>query len=104
VQHDFDDSEQADHVLSLEMRGKRSEHTKLDSTGTILEDRCIEVSNISFDDIPLGHLITAVSQYSHTHNDTTATVTEPFYGTMGCNGRVEIRFSTPIYLWLLENM
>jgi hypothetical protein len=49
-------------------------------------------------------MVTEVAAYHHDTNGSTAPVTDSFYGTMGCNGRVEMRFTTPIYLWLLENM
>jgi hypothetical protein len=49
-------------------------------------------------------MVTEVAAYHHDTNGSTGAVTDSFYGTMGCNGRVEMRFRTPIYLWLLENM
>jgi hypothetical protein len=104
VEHLFDDNVEGDHVLTFDMRGKRPEHTKIDSAGMIIQDRCISITNIAFDDIRLGHTVTSVSHYHHNNNDTTEPVSETFYDVMGCNGRVEMRFSTPIYLWLLENM
>ena len=104
VAYEFDDAEERDHVLSFEMQGKLPEHTKVTEAGEILEDRSITITNIAFDDIQLGHMVTEVAQYYHDTNGTTGSVIDPFYGTMGCNGRVEMRFSTPIYLWLLENM
>jgi hypothetical protein len=104
VDYDFDDSKEGDHVLTFEMRGKRSEHTKLDAAGNIKEDRCIVISDLSFDDIQLGHIVASVARYYHNNNDSTEPVVDKFYGIMGCNGRVEMPFSTPAYLWLLENM
>jgi hypothetical protein len=104
VRHEFDDSTECEHVLSLELSGKLSEHTTLDVDGAIISDAVITISDIAFDDIALGHMFTQVTQYHHDHNGTTESVTEPFYGVMGCNGRAEMRFTTPIYLWLLENM
>jgi hypothetical protein len=104
VNHDFDDQTEQEHVLEFHMQGKLPEHTLLDETGRILQDRCIRIENFSFDDIALGHMFVEVTQYHHDHNGTTDLVTDRFYGTMGCNGRVEMRFYTPIYLWLLENM
>jgi hypothetical protein len=104
ITHQFDDSQDQDHTLVLEMQGKLPEHTQVSSTGEIVKDRYITVSDFAFDDIPLGHMLTEVARYQHDTNGTTDTVNEPFYGVMGCNGRVELRFSTPIYLWLLENM
>jgi hypothetical protein len=104
IEHEFDDSEERDHVLSFEMQGKLPEHTMIDEAGEIFEDRCLFITDIAFEDIPLGHMVTEVALYHHDTNGSTDPVVENFYGTMGCNGRVELRFSTPFYLWLLENM
>ena len=104
VEYEFDDSEERDHVLSFEMLGKLSDHTTVNEDGDIVQDRCITITDIAFDGIQLGHMVTEVAQYYHDTNGTTAPVTQPFYEVMGCNGRVEMRFTTPIYLWLLENM
>lgn len=104
VTHHFDDGSQAEHVLVFELCGKLPEHTQLDQHGSIVSDRVITVSDLSFDDIQLDHVISQMSLYYHDHNGTTPRVAVPFHGTMGCNGRAELRFSTPIYLWLLENM
>ena len=104
LSHEFDDSTEQQHVLEFYMSGKLAEHTVIDDTGTILKDSCVHIANISFDDIQLGQLFNEVAHYHHDHNGTTDPVTQKFYGVMGCNGRAEMRFSTPIYLWLLENM
>ena len=104
IAHEFDDSIETDHVLSFELCGKLAEHTKLDPDGNIVSDSVVTISDVALDDIELNYMFTQVTLYHHDHNGTTAPVTEPFYGVMGCNGRAEMRFSTPIYLWLLENM
>jgi len=104
IEYEFDDSEEHDHVLSFEMQGKLLEHTKVDESGKILQDRCVIITDLAFDDIQLGHMVTEVAAYHHDTNGSTSAMTDSFYGTMGCNGRVEMRFTTPIYLWLLENM
>ena len=101
---DFDDHTEQDHILELVMLGKLPEHTVIDSQGVILQDRCLHFDNVSFDNIQLGHIFTEASQYHHDHNGTTDPVTDSFYGVMGCNGCVKMQFSTPIYLWLLENI
>ena len=104
VEHEFDDSQEQEHTLVFELQNKLPEHTQINAAGEILEDRCIAITDVSFDSITLGHMLTEVASYYHDTNGTTDSITEPFYGVMGCNGRVEMRFSTPIYLWLLENM
>jgi hypothetical protein len=104
ITHDFEDARDGEHVLELKMQGKRPEHTCIDPAGNIIQDRYINISNFAFDEIQLGHMFTEVTRYYHDHNGTTEPIEDRFFGTMGCNGRVELRFSTPIYLWLLENM
>ena len=104
IRYEFDDSTESEHVLIFEMSGKLPEHTTLDADGNIIDDAVLTISGIAFDDIALEHMSTEVTKYHHDHNGTTESVTEPFYGVMGCNGRAEMRFTTPIYLWLLENM
>jgi hypothetical protein len=42
--------------------------------------------------------------YTHNFNGTRPEITDTFFGIAGCNGTISFSFSTPIYLWLLENM
>lgn len=104
INHDFDDSDEVTHVLELKMSGKSQDHTKIDDLGMIIEDRCITVPDIRLDGINLGYLFSQTAKYSHDFNGTKDPVEEPFWGTMGCNGSVRFEFSSPIYLWLLENL
>jgi hypothetical protein len=104
ISHEFQDTDDQEHILVFEMQGKLAAHTTVSDTGEILQDSVIKLSDIAFDDIALGYMFTELAQYYHDTNGTTAPVIEPFYGVMGCNGRVELKFTTPIYLWLLENM
>lgn len=104
IVHQFDDSTEQQHVLCFELQGKTAAHTQLSDTGEIIRDTVIMVDELAFDDISLGHRFTEIANYYHDTNGTTKLLSNQFYGVMGCNGRVEMRFSTPIYLWLLENM
>jgi hypothetical protein len=49
-------------------------------------------------------MITQQATYTHNFNGAGAETQEKFYGEIGCNGIVSLKFSTPIYLWLLEHM
>lgn len=102
-QHELDDRDSA-HCLEFVMQGKTEAHTKISESGEILQDTRLIISDVAFDDIKLGHVFTALSRYEHDFNGTSVLTKEKFYGQMGCNGRVILEFSTPIYLWLLENM
>jgi hypothetical protein len=90
------------HKLIFEMSGKTQEHTLVDDSGEITKDALLKLTNFSIDEIDLINLKTF--KYEHNFNGTGDKITEPFYGHMGCNGQVIVTFSTPIYLWLLENM
>lgn len=104
IQHEFPDTDDTKYVLEFQLSGKRPEHTKIDEHGKILEDLLITVDAISLDGIDVQQLIYDHAEYHHDFNGTGDTVNEKFFGTMGCNGRVTLEFSTPIYVWLLENM
>jgi hypothetical protein len=92
------------HKLILVLKNKLPEHTKIDKAGNIVDDAVITVSAMCFDGIEFTSVIGDLSTYQHNFNSTGATTTQPFHGIMGCNGTATIEFSTPIYLWLLENM
>ena len=93
------------HVLTMTMSGKRIEHTEIDNNGQIVQDVLLKIDNINFDGIVVDKIVYEQSCYTHDFNGTQLIpVKESFYGNMGCNGTVELKFHTPFYLWLLENM
>jgi hypothetical protein len=104
IEHEFADSADAVHVLEIEMMGKLPSDTQIDSAGTILSDRAITIENLAFDEIALGQLVTDLAIYTHNFNGSQDTIQDQFFGSMGCNGIVRIEFSSPVYLWMLENM
>ena len=85
------------------MKHKIPEHTELDDTGNIVRDVILTISDITFDEIELGKLFLEKSTYTHDFNGSQAVVEDQFFGNMGCNGTVSLKFSAPTYLWLLEN-
>ena len=101
--YDFEDVE-ADHQLRFVMKNKTLDHTKVDANGDIVKDCCICIDHLSFDEIELGQIFIDQAVYEHDFNGTADAVRDKFYGQMGCNGTVSLAFTTPIYLWLLENM
>jgi hypothetical protein len=93
-----------DHQLRFVLKNKTKEHTQIDQNGTIIKDAVLVVNNVKFDEIELGQLFSEHAVYTHNFNGSAAEIQDKFYETMGCNGTVSFKFSTPIYLWLLENM
>jgi hypothetical protein len=103
IQHEFREQDGQLHEITLELRGKHSQHTLLDSAGNITQDRVIQIRDFSLDDIELGHLFHSKSRYHHNFNGTGPETQGAFWGDMGCNGIVTLEFTSPAYLWLLEH-
>jgi len=93
-----------EHELKFILKNKTSQHTKVDVDGNIISDARLTLSELAFDEIQLGNTGTKLSVYTHNFNGTQTEIQDEFYGEMGCNGVVTLKFSTPIYIWLLENM
>lgn len=103
VMHEFE-SNDSEHILKIVLKNKTSEHTTVDSTGAIIEDALINISNFMLDEIDVTQLLYELGDYVHDGNGQETIAVHKFYGDMGCNGRVQLSFSSPIYMWLLENM
>jgi hypothetical protein len=102
-EHTLDDVD-GEHELRIVMKHKQAAHTQLDQDGQIVQDAVLTLSDVAFDDIQLGQLLSDLSVYSHDFNGTQSQSQHRFYGDMGCNGTVSLKFTTPLYLWMLENM
>jgi hypothetical protein len=102
----IDDEQEAYHELKIIMSGKTYDHTKLDDKNNIVEDVMVYVSgeHCEIDNINIAAIFWNLAQYTHDHNGTTEITNNRFFGPMGCNGTVSLKFSTPAYLWLLENI
>jgi hypothetical protein len=96
-----DDNE---YELRIEISGKNANHTTVDSEGNIVKDVVIQLSNFDMDGIDINQLFQEKSVYTHDFNGTKDTIEDQFFGIAGCNGVISFKFSTPMYLWLLENM
>ena len=101
--HDISD-EDGEHQLTIELYGKQPEHTKIDQSGNIIQDALLSVTGILLDGISIDQMSTELIEYHHDFNGSRSAVVDRFYGTLGCNGQLKLSFTTPIYLWLLENM
>jgi hypothetical protein len=96
-----DDSE---HELRFVLKNKIADHTRIDDAGNIVSDTTLTITDLAFDEIKLGHIVTEQAVYTHDFNGTQKEIQDKFYGEMGCNGTVSLKFITPVYLWLLEHM
>ena len=93
-----------EHELRVVLTGKTADHTKVDEAGNIVKDATLQISNVVIDDIDINQLFLEKCVYTHNFNGTQPEIADTFHGVAGCNGTISFEFSTPIYLWLLENM
>lgn len=100
----LDDLADGPHELKFILKNKTSEHTVIDDNGAIVADATVTISDVAFEEIDLGQLLIDHAVYEHDFNGTQQLGQHKFYGEMGCNGTVSLEFTTPIYIWLLENM
>lgn len=93
-----------EHVLEIELTGKLPEHTKITESGEIVQDALISINQLTIDDIDLDLVFSTLAEYTHDFNGSGKTITDRCYNHLGCNGVVTFKFTTPVYLWILENM
>ena len=94
------------HELRFKLYDKIAEDTLIDSDGNILEDTLVTIDDIKFEGVKLEHGFTSNLKncyYEHDSNSHGELVRHLCLGTLGCNGDMVITFTSPIYIWLLEN-
>lgn len=101
--HDIDDHD-GEHELQIVLTGKTTDHTLVDETGAIIKDAILTISSVMIDDIDVNQLFLDKCVYTHNFNGTQPEIVDTFHGAAGCNGTISFKFTTPVYLWLLENM
>jgi hypothetical protein len=92
------------HRLQLVLKQKTQENTRVDDDGIILSDDLLRIQNLRINDLDMEQLIWNNARYIHDGNGSHKEIVDEFFGDMGCNGRVELEFDSPFYLWFLENV
>ena len=101
--HDMSDDD-GEHKLNIVFSGKTANHTQVDDQGNIIKDAYWQLSAVTIDGIDVNQLFLEKCVYTHDFNGTQPKIEDTFHGVAGCNGTIVFEFTTPIYLWLLENM
>jgi len=94
----------SNHVFKAVLKNKQDYHTKINEHGKILEDALITISDVVIDGINVDSIMHSLARYTHDGNGQHETRTDIFYGIMGCNGYVQLNFSTPVNIWALETL
>jgi hypothetical protein len=103
ISHEFEDIDGEKHVLRIALSNKLPCHTKVDDQGNIVSDLLVDISQFLLESVNIDQLVWTSATYHHDFNGTQSSTVERFFGNMGCNGQVEFRFTSPAYIWLLEN-
>jgi len=105
IQFPILDADNEEQSIEFIVSQKSDIHTTLDSNGEIICSTELIINNIKFDDISIDKIIAANPlPYIHNSNGNSKEVIDNFYNVAGCNGSIKLTFTTPFYLWLLENM
>jgi len=98
-----DDTE---NFLSIEYNNKDPKTDVTFDNNTIIKDKRVQIKNISFDDIQLDFFeFENPDTLTYVPIDPSANTATGFEATkLSWNGRTTLKFTTPIYIWLLENL
>ena len=91
-----------DHVLKINFINKSDDQTiQNDKKTEIVKDMLLNIEKITIDDIEIENLKWSGSKFvpEDPHKETLDNCVN-----LGWNGTYEIRFTSPVYLWLLENL
>ena len=103
IQYSFVEDEE-EHCIKIVLKNKTIEHTTVDENNNILSDAVLEIKDVFFDQLNTDYIFNNNCIYTHNFNGNGEETSDSYYGSLGCNGVVEFKFSLPFYLWLLENM
>lgn len=100
------DLTEEEHVLWIDFLNKTDEDVKKDQyedpiNFEILADMILNIEKISIDDIEIEILKWDASEFIP-KNPKKEILKKCV--NLGCNGRYQIKFTSPVYLWLLENL
>ena len=104
ISHAFEDEVEQQHCVKIVVKNKTSAHTKVNEAGEILSDSLVNINNFEIDGIEMDQIVYQKAVYRHSFNGSSPEISDSFHGPAGCNGSIEFEFSTPAYLWILENM
>jgi hypothetical protein len=91
-------------LLCFTMKNKTPQHTILDDQGEIVKDSSIGIENFVIDHVSLEHTFYEQCRYNHDFNGSQESIDDDFFGIIGCNGTVSLKFTSPVYRWLVDTM
>ena len=90
---------EGDHLLEIILLNKDGRRDTIIEDGKIVKDMLLNIDSVIIDDIELGFLTNSLSVYETESGEIHHNMVN-----MGWNGTFKLKFSSPIYVWLLENL
>ena len=110
-EHEFTESEES--TLNISRSGKFNNQTVVNDKGDLLKDQLLTIKSIEIDEIDIGALVYE-GVYTPDYPEPWATqqraagseLLESFKNvtSRGHNGTWRFKFTSPFYMWLLENL
>lgn len=107
VEIDVEIEDDTENYLTVEYHNKDAKQdVQIGHDGVISKDKRVEITSISFDDIELDLFeLTDPNTFKYESIDPQGADAHGFDATkLSWNGKTTLRFTTPIYIWLLENL
>ena len=107
VEFDVEIEDDAENFLTIEYHNKDAKRdVVLGEDGVPVADKRVKINSIIFDDIELEFFqLTDPDTFKYEPIDPEGVSTTGFDATkLAWNGKTTLRFTTPIYIWLLENL
>jgi hypothetical protein len=113
IEFEYELEENKDYDLIIKRSGKDKNQTVINDKGDILKDQLLNIKSIEIDEIDIASLVYE-GEYTPEYPEPWATqqresgndLKDSFKNVtkMGFNGTWKIRFASPFYMWLLENL
>tara|TARA_B100000780_G_scaffold23504_1_gene14987 strand:- start:36 stop:518 length:483 start_codon:yes stop_codon:yes gene_type:complete len=113
IEFEHECEEGKDHTLTISRSGKTKSDTVINDKGDILKDQLLHIKNIEIDEIDIGALVYEgvytpeyPEPWAKQQREAGTELKESFKNvtTMGHNGTWQFKFTSPFYMWLLENL
>jgi hypothetical protein len=93
---------EGDHELKIRLENKTNSDTVENQDKTaIVKDLLLNIQQVEIDDIDLGHMVHGKSLFT---GDDSARPVLDYCIDLGWNGTWVLKFTSPFYIWLLENI
>jgi hypothetical protein len=113
VEFEYEFEEGTDYNLIIKRSGKYKSQTVVNDNGDILKDQLLHIKSIEIDEIDIGALVYEgvykpeyPEPWASQQREAGTELPESFKNvtSIGHNGTWKVKFKSPFYMWLLENL